>query len=392
LKFVLDNLKDPSGSGLFVFVDRSIINEEIEKYKRYIENFKKLRILLGPLEIVKPNSNDTTIINLGDIPISFKHFIEWLTTKLLDKNIETFTLPNFLNSFFNHYIIDYLNQDICYGGKAKQKINLNQAAVTEHRDSPNEQDTITKKCNTPDGIGGNPDDLKYSIKCPEVAVDVRGTPILLAGNERKCTRRLYIPQEMDPDKYPLLRVMGVRDDPRPDTGVCNEINYLAYYAGRTIPVDEMKGNKADDHAKGIWHYQIGKDRGIVKSINLQKTDTPGLAEVRFEQDGYDGLRQLRVVYDVTIKTYLDVSLFPGTYIYVDPKGFDPSSVTADFDLTELGIGGYCMVWKSEHQIVAGQPESTLYAKWVASREANVIRNIEESEEEATDKCGALVTE
>jgi hypothetical protein len=116
-----------------------------------------------------------------------------------------------------------------------------------------------------------------------------------------------------------------------------------------------------------------------------------LAEVRFEQDGYDGLRQLRVVYDVTIKTYLDVSLFPGTYIYVDPKGFDPSSITADFDLTELGIGGYCMVWKSEHQIVAGQPESTLYAKWVASREANVIRNIEEGEE-ATDKCGALVTE
>ena len=219
-------------------IETNILQQEKDKYDRYIENFRKLRILLGPLEIVRPDSNETTIINLGDIPISFKHFMEWLTTRLLDKNIETFTLPSFLNSFFNQYIIDYLNQDICYGGKAKQRINLNQAALTEYRDDPDEPDTITKKCNTPDGIGGNPDDLKYSIKCPEVTVDVRGAPILLAGSERNCTRRLYIPENMDPDKYPLLRVMGVRDDPRSDTGVCNEINYLAYYAGRTIPVGQ----------------------------------------------------------------------------------------------------------------------------------------------------------
>jgi hypothetical protein len=105
------------------------------------------------------------------------------------------------------------------------------------------------------------------------------------------------------------------------------------------------------------------------------------------------LRQLRVLYDVTIKTYLDVSLFPGTYIYVDPKGFDPSSVTADFDLTDLGIGGYCMVWKSEHTIVAGQPESTLYAKWVASRDASVIKPLAEGEaEETNDNCGTIAAE
>jgi len=374
-------------------IDQQDLDAEIQKYKRYIDNFKRLRILLGPLEVLKPASYDTSVINLGDIPISFKHFLEWLTTTLLDKEIETFTLPSFLNSFFNKYIIDYLNQDICYGGKAKQRIILNQNALTEHRDNSNEPDSITKWCNTPDGIGGNPDDRKRSIKCPgEFIVDVRGVPITL-GTERKCTRRLYIPQNLSESQYPILQVMGIRDDPRADTGVCNEINYLAYYAGRTIPVGEMKGIKADDHQKGIWHYQIGKDRGIVKSINLQKTDTPGLAEVRFEQDGYDGLRQLRVVYDVTIKTYLDVSLFPGTYIYVEPKGFDPSATTADgFDLTELGIGGYCMVWKSEHSIVAGQPESTLYAKWVASRDANVVQPLEEGQDPAPTKCAEIDTE
>ena len=110
-----------------------------------------------------------------------------------------------------------------------------------------------------------------------------------------------------------------------------------------------------------------------------------MAEVRFEQDGYDGLRQLRVLYDTTIKTYLDVSLFPGTYIYVEPRGFDPSAVVQDgenvTDLTELGIGGYCMVWKSEHNIQPGISESTLYAKWVASRDTTSLSETADNEAE-----------
>jgi hypothetical protein len=93
-----------------------------------------------------------------------------------------------------------------------------------------------------------------------------------------------------------------------------------------------------------------------------------LAEVRFEQDGYDGLRQLRVVYDVQIDSFASVQTFPGTYIYVDPRGFDPSvSVDNDgFDLTDMGIGGYCMITRSEHEFGEGYANSTIHAKWVAA--------------------------
>ena len=341
--------------------------EEIENYDRLISNFKKLRVLLGPLEIVKPDSNTTKIINLGDIPISLKHFLEWLTDRLLNKNIETFTLPTFLNSFFNKYIVEYLNNDTCYGGRAKQRIHLHQNALTDYKDDKDDPDTITKICNDPE-IG---ESAPYNTKCP-------------SNGEEKCTKRLYIKQQ-DKLPTPILQIMGVRNDIRPDAGLCNEINYLTYFAGRSIPLGGLQGNREEDHKKGIWHYQIGKDRGIVKSINLQKTDSPGLAEVRFEQDGYDGLRQLRVLYDTTIKTYLDVSLFPGTYIYVEPRGFDPSAVVQDgenvTDLTELGIGGYCMVWKSEHNIQPGISESTLYAKWVASRDTTSLSETADNEAE-----------
>jgi hypothetical protein len=306
--------------------------------------------MLGPLEIIKPSSYTTKIINLGDIPISVKHFMEWMTDVLLKKDQAIFSLPTFLNQFFNQYATDYLNNDTCYGGRGKQKVFLHQNALTEYRDNATDDDTITKLCNTPNGIGGP---KPYPIKCPAGTID--------------CTRRLYIPRPYT-GKKAILQVMGVRNDPRSNPGLCNEINYLTYYAGRSIPMDKMNGKKSEDHDRGLWHYQIGKDRGIVKTINLSKTDSTGLAEVRFEQEGYDGLRQLRVLYDTTIKSYLDVSAFPGTYIYVDPKGFDPSSTTADgIDLTQLGVGGYCMIWKSEHIIQPGFAESTLHAKWVASR-------------------------
>ena len=302
---------------------------EIEKYYRLSDNYKKLRILLGPAEIVASNSYESEIINLGDIPISFKHFMEWLTTKMLKKEQATYSLPSFLNDFFNTYITDYMNSDSCYNSRAKQRISLFQNAFTEYRNSTEEQDTITKKCKALGARRLEIDSLKANL--------------------------------------PILNIMGVRDDPRTNTGVCTEINYMSYYAGRVTPSGVMTGDKASDEASGIWHHQIGRNVGIVKSINLSKTDSTGLAEVRFEQDGYDGLRQLRVVYDTTMKTYLDIGAFPGVYIYVEPKGFDPSGRYSDtIKLDELGIGGYCMIWKSEHMIQPGLAESTIHAKWVAS--------------------------
>ena len=338
-------MQDPQAAG----VDQIDLTTEVERYSRMAENFKKLRILLGPVEIVDSDSYNSKIINLGDIPISLKHFMEWLTTKLLDKEQATYSLTKFLNDFFNTYILDYMNNDTCYGSKAKQKISLFESALTEYRASDEDEDSITKKC-------------------------------IESG-----TKRLSIPQDFP--SLPLLNIMGVRDDPRSNGGICKEINYLAFYAGRQIPLQTMSGVKEEDEAKGVWHYQIGKDRGIVKTINLSKTDSTGLAEVRFEQDGYDGLRQLRVLYDTTIKTYLDIGAFPGCYIYVEPKGFDPSGRFDKISLDELGIGGYCMLWKTEHVIQPGLAESTLYAKWVASKDGPVEAE-GEAEDTTQEKCSS----
>ena len=350
-----------------------LIQDQKDKYARLSENYQKLRIMLGPLEITEPNSFNFEVRNLGDVPVSVKSFMEFLTTKMINLEKPQYFMTQFINDFFNEFVVNMLNRDACYDGRATQRLFLHQNAFTEYRNNLEDQDTITKYCNDPN-IGINP---AFQVKCPN-------------SSAQTCTKRLYLdikPPAL-PIELPVLNVMGVRNDPRSNPGLCLEYNYLFFYAGRSIPMNQMVGCKqpyrkgsqfgcfnsrgdkvgeTGDHSRGIWHYQIGKDRGIVKTISLSKTDSTGLAEVRFEQEGYDGLKQLRVLYDVTIKSFLDVSAFPGSYIYVEPRGFDIGAQTPDgVDLTQIGIGGYHMIYKTDHTISPGTVETTIHAKWVAA--------------------------
>ena len=45
------------------------------------------------------------------------------------------------------------------------------------------------------------------------------------------------------------------------------------------------------------------------------------------------------------------------------------------DLTQFGIGGYCMIYRSEHTFAAGQAETKITAKWVASISAKLSSEI-----------------
>jgi hypothetical protein len=390
LKFVINPPFTPSTSSF----DPADLAQIIKEYKRLYENFHKLRILLGPLEISKPDSYETTVMNIGDIPISMKNFLEFLTTKMLAKEKAEYYLTAFLNDFFNEFIVSLLNRDLCYDGRGRQKLFLHQNAITEYRKSATDDDSITKYTKS---TTCNPTPIPTGLTSPYM-------------------RRLYMDNTVKPPAglitcsplpKPLLNVMGLRNDPRTNPGVCKEMNYLTFFAARSIPMNQVIGCKnptngseglgcydengqkvsdVGDHQRGIWHYQIGKDRGIVKTINLSETNSTGLAEVRFEQEGYDGLRQLRVLYDVNIKSYLDVSAYPGSYIYVEPRGFDISAQTAaGFDLTQLGIGGYHMIWKSEHSISPGFAETVIYAKWVAAKDASTVVDLEKSPEKPS-KC------
>jgi len=287
-------------------VDASIKNEQISAYQRYAENHQRYRILLGPVELIKNTKDgiETSIVSLGDLPVSVKYFMEFMTEKMLKTDRQDFPLGSFLNQFFNSFINDYLNSDKCYGGRSKQRVRMFNTALTSFNEYPT----------------AAPDDLTF---------------YMMQNNNRRVDLSSGVV------KQPALNIMGGRGEATTTGDISTETNYLVFYAGRVQPSEMQEGNREQDHSRGIWHYQIGQDSGITKTINLSKTNSPGLAEVRFEQEGYDGLQQLRVLYDASIKTYLDVTAVPGSYIYIEPRGFD-TGIEDPRLFTTLGIGGYYM--------------------------------------------------
>ena len=297
--------------------------KEKEKAKRYYDNFKKFRVLLGPVEIINPaNPAKSQIVNFGDIPISLRYFLDWLGDKTIKRDEATYPLPKFLNDLMNNLVRDFLNNDSCFGYSIKQKTRVNQASVTAYADGGYLGTGL-------DPVAGKIGEMRVS-------------------SEKNTISRLYM-DVLKADSFPILNIAGVKNDPRAGKHG-NEFNFLVYYAARTQPVERMNGNYHEDVANGILHYMIGKDRGIIKNIQLQKTESPGLKEVRFEQEGFDGLNQLREVYDVTIDTYANVNAFPGVYVFVDPRGFVPNMSyevkEQGFnieDLSDYGLGGYYMI-------------------------------------------------
>jgi hypothetical protein len=325
--------------------DLKIIKDcQYEKEKvaitRFYKNFKRYRVVLGPVEIIDPRDNgQATYISLGDIPISVKYFMQWLNEKMTNFDVSTYFLSQFLLDFFNDLLDGFLNDASCFTFNTKQKISMNQA-------------TFTSYPGTQGAYPGLPlmDELTNNI----------------VEQENPPWSRVYLDQAKALGK-PLLNISGPAGSPRVQGNITEEINYLAFSAGRTPSSRPMDGNREEDEKAGIFHYILGQPRGIVKNIKLTKTDAKYQAEVRWEQDGYDGLQQLRMVYDTTVECYSNVRTFPGTYIFVDPRGWDPGTTLGAEDLKNIsryGIGGYCMIIRSEHTFGPGEANSTLTAKWV----------------------------
>ena len=323
--------------------------------ERAADEYKKFRLVLGPLEIVDHANENVKYINFADVPISVKYFSEWLTSKLLKRDQALYPLTQFLKDLFNDLLKNYLNDDSCFPFSTKQKVRLFEGVVTSYP-------------------SGKRDEISSQII-----------------NSRNAYNRLNVNKA----RMPILNIRGKSPYDNPNPGFNKEINYFIFYAGRTQPLDQMMGIRSEDENRGIYHYLLGKDKGLVKNISLNKTDSPGLKEIRFEQEGYDGLHQLREMYDVEIDSYANMTAFPGNYIFVDPLGFAPNLVPFsrdNFDLTDLGVGGYYMVTRASHELGRDSANTKLNAVWVASQagaeSGTIVETGRGANEMKTTKCAS----
>jgi hypothetical protein len=141
---------------------------------------------------------------------------------------------------------------------------------------------------------------------------------------------------------------------------------------RVNPDDPIELWKQKDFDRGIYWFEFGRDRGILKNASFSKLETPGLRDVAI-LGAQQALGFVRAEpYNVTLTLYGTPFLYPAQYIYFNPTHALGIDVDSYNDVTLFGrliqIGGYYFVTRTNHQFDAasGMFETKLECVYQAS--------------------------
>jgi hypothetical protein len=304
---------------------------------------KDLRILLGPISFkrtVKPANSDSPAqteflynINLADIPISVSFFGEWLLKQAVSEQRTTYPILVFVRDLANKMLSNILkNQAHGFGNVARQNLQLRSNFFSAAADTDGG-----------DIIQNNFNILPATATDDFTRLDVDGVPTTLR---------------------PVLRAPNTDE---------RAYHYMLVYAINTGASERLRGNFVADNQRGIYHFGIGRDRGIFKSVSFSKTDLPFLREGRFQaadaEASATGLTILANVYEIEVKMFGNTMFAPGMKIFLNPAGIAPmlgSPAEPYSPANLLGIGGYHVVTGVRSYIEGGKFETSMKAIFEAS--------------------------
>ncbi len=137
----------------------------------------------------------------------------------------------------------------------------------------------------------------------------------------------------------------------------NKGNYYFYYFiyDKYLKDFDGKGDPTDDAKKGIYHYTVAQDYGLVKSINFKRNDQPYLRESKSVGKKTIFLGQFRDIYAADVKMVGNNIYTPGMLLLLKPS-VEFGKVIGSEDNTDpsfsqiTGVGGYYSVVKVSNTI------------------------------------------
>ena len=338
------------GDLLYVVLDS--IYEEVANTV-YIDGTEKFKFILSSFKYEDPfKPGQARVINIGSIPISNELFKEWFTDNVLKSERTSYPIMYFIRDLCKYLITEILTEN-CFKKSLDKKFEF--------------------KTMTFSGLGNDSKGCRmaemYNAPHTENSVVAKLDDYYKEGH------------------LPLLT----------DDGGGNNINDLYHYIlifanGPKIILkdrDYKKGNKIKDGAIGLYHYQIGRDRGLVKKMKFSKTDIAFLREARYFNNGFDGLMQLANVYKVSLEMIGNTLYYPGMEIYIDPVGFMGGD-SSDFNpslvgsiANKLGFGGYHIIEKVNSSIAPGKFTTSIDALFVYAGDGNPQSRYVGSQEKIT---------
>lgn len=272
------------------------------------EDADKIKILLSPYQF---GLGDNKVnISLADIPISLPLFQDFWYRNVIQNNRTVYRLLDFIRDFFDQLVTRSLEQD----------------------------------CGVTDSTG--PQKVQFRTSLFSLAANKGKDPLLHLDKDcySKENGSILMHQLGSTQQRTLLQ-------PEKDLNI--EINKQFQYlvvTGEAVTDNTLNGDVDKDVDRGIHHLHINK--GILQSINFDKSDQPYLREARFERLNENPLVHLSSVYNVSMSMFGNVLFFPGQTLFINPLGFGTSLGDPSVGPTEekpnlqpslsnvMGLGGY----------------------------------------------------
>tara|TARA_B100000902_G_scaffold390771_1_gene440293 strand:+ start:440 stop:2833 length:2394 start_codon:yes stop_codon:yes gene_type:complete len=285
-------------------------------------------IITGPIVIHHPRGG-LYQFNLADLPVPFQDFQAWFFETVVRKQLATYPLKQFLKEILEKLVKKVLQPSECFPkGREKRVVSI---AMTNF--------TISE----------------------ETAQAAQMDPVL----------------KLVPLPIPRSNTDSTSLPPLPlDNGEAkNDVNCLIFYMNN-YKASDLLANADEDKNKGIYHFFIGAEGGLIKSIDFTRTDVQGMREARSAESR--NLGQIRDVYDAKVTMFGNQMFYPGMKVFLNPPlgfghpaedgGPDGAIEGTGGSLSNLlGIGGYYDVITVESTITqSGQYETVLDCKFAQS--------------------------
>ena len=275
-------------------------------------------IILGSFEFQLFQETQTNSFNISHIPISVEFFSRWFVDNVLSQKStrRSFPILNFIRSLSNALVSNAM-LEACVNRDIEKRLIFQTGQFSSYSD--------TKE----DKIGS--------------LIGVSRANAILDTDDNRLPSNIEGENTVQPAGLPL------EGSPAGDSKIENFFHYIILNPNGSTRSHKGVGDYALDIGSGIFHIEIGSNRGLVKTVQFSKTDLQYVREARFMRNGVDGLLQLSSVYSVSIEMFGNTLFYPGMDLWLNPYGFGGTALghprTGGLEKKRslanvLGIGGY----------------------------------------------------
>lgn len=294
--------------------------------------FKKLKFK----ELSFSKSDKNTLykpINIASIPINYEFFVEWYMQKVVK--------PKRQKYFFNHFLRDLLTDLVapalsgrCFPGIPSTNYHVTQLDFLADKDS-------------------------------DFAKALYPNPTFSQTGTNHISHLTWWPSRTNPALPAKITVDKRRENDNDfghATGADVHRNFKTIVMTTPSMLGFEDGDYESDTERGVYHFIVGANSGLLKSATFERVDAPYLRESRISRDRVAGAEQLRELYNVTLKLYGAPLIKPGQYVYVLPAPIGFGNPRDKRSISRLiGIGGYHLVTEVTNTVTAKGYETTVKA-------------------------------